>query len=239
MALPTRVVLSGNQAFLRTAIMESINEYYNLKNLEVQAEGGGGSHRPLPSYVKGKMYLKLYFSGIIANTTAPHVVEKSFRLMKIDPTTVSLEALKALGQKTYTKFNNFSFQTGHESYTYNDPENGFNRIWGYFPNQTEAMKLYEAMLDLISVSPDWKRLTNSRVVQPGNRFSEPPDKVIQANVSVRSDRERPVSTQKFAKANIKFPHLRKETPLINEFGLILNSLDFLREEPENPQATAS
>lgn len=194
---------------------------------EYKSEGGGSS-RPLPSYVQTQIYIKLYFEGIIANTVVRHRVEKSFRLMSDNPKTINLNRLKLLAQRTKSQFDSFSFKTGTHSYTYNSPEQGFNFTWGFFESLTEAKRLFGQMLDIDSMSPKWERLSHSSIPEPGSRFSEPPDKVPQAGQLIRVERERPVANVKFKRAGIKFPHIQKEIDLVTSTGSTLDSLEFLQ-----------
>lgn len=149
--------------------------------------------------------------------------------MKEDPRSISLDRLKYFASRIWEKFNNFTFTTGHDSWTYNDPENGFNRIWGFFNSQSDAQRVFEQMLDIISQSPDWQKLSHTTVPIPGDRFSPLPDKVLQAGVLVRPDQERPIAVMRFSHATIKFPHLRSETDLVSTNGGLLNSLDFVNK----------
>ena len=189
---------------------------------------GGGTSRPIPSYVRGQIYIKLYFDGVIQNTALNHRVEKSFRLMNDNPKTISLDRLKLLAQRTKTKFDALTFTSGIHSYTYNSPEQGFHRAWGFFNSLADAKKLFEQMLDIDSMSPQWERLSHSSVPEPGTRFSDPPEKVSQANTLIRTERERPVASMKFKRAAIKFPHVRREIDLVTDTGGVLSSLDFLK-----------
>lgn len=215
---------------LVSQIMFWMNLHYKLRNLDVNAEAvGGGNERPLPKFVKGKIYIKLHFKGLIRGTRADHNVEKSFRLMNDDPRTISEGRLNSLATNLYSKFLNFTFTTGHDTYTYNDPDNGFSNVWGHFNDETQARRLFEQMLDLVNESPDWAKLRVSKVVQPGDRFQEPPDKEMQAGISVRTDRERPIADVKFTKATIKFPKIRKELEFVNEFGMTLSVVKQIQE----------
>lgn len=229
MPLPDKFNLTGSpeQIAFQLPILQAM--YLGFKDLEAK---GGGASRPLPTYVKGYCYIKLYFVGTIINTKKTHRTEKSFRLMKHDPRSISLDTLKGFAQKIWSKFNNFTFTTGHHTWTYNDPEVGFNRIWGFFNSQAEAQKVFEQMLDLINESPDWRKLSYTTIPMPGDRFAMLPDKVMQAGVLVRPDQERPIASMKFSHATIKFPHLRSETVLVSETGVLLNSLDFVKKHEQ-------
>jgi hypothetical protein len=227
MTLPENFVVSGTPEQLAILLPLLEAQYQFFKNIDVPA--GGGSSRPLPVDVKGKIYIKLYFKGIIRGTASTHRTEKSFRLMHDDPKTISLQRLTFLANQTKTKFNNFTFTTGHDTYTYNEPAQGFNRVFGHFSSESDARRLFEQLLDIPQLSPKWERLTKSIVVQPGNRFQDPPEKVIQANVSIRADRERPIANMTFSHATIKFPHIRNEIDLVDRYGNVLQSLAVIEQ----------
>lgn len=217
MSLPNEFTVYGSEETLKPLILQLLAQYYD------QGSGGGesigGESKIYPSYVKGFIYLKLVFKGVVNGTDRRHYIEKSFRLIKEDPKTITQQKLNSIGQLIHTKFDNLTFTSGHDTYTYNHPEVGFNRIWGHFNSELDAKKLFEQMLDIIATSPDWRRLTRSQVLNPGDRFQEPPEKEMQAGLMIRLDRERPIATMKFYKAAIKFPHIRKEIEFVNEFGV--------------------
>lgn len=219
MAEPNKYLIRGNDLLIRQTLMQMKTEELQLDRIleELQNLTAGSSSRPLPSDVKGKILVKLHFKGVTADTAKPHRVESSFRLMTDDPRTISQERLMFLGNRIKSKFNTFSFTTGKTTYTYNSPEQGFNRTWGYFATQSDATRLFEQLLDIPSLSPDWRRLTQSNLPMPGNRFQVPADKVLQANVSIRTDQERPTALVKFNKAGIKFPHIRQELEWVDKY----------------------
>ena len=79
---PNKLILSAsNAAEMRQLITNTFAEY--LMSQGKQSEGYGTT-RPLPTYVRGYCYIKLYFMGNITGTTRTHRVEKSFRLMLND-----------------------------------------------------------------------------------------------------------------------------------------------------------
>lgn len=221
------VIVAGNEAQLKDLIMNLLQNY----GASGSGSGSGGSYQRIPSYVKGKCHLKVTFKGKIANTQDDHRTEKSFLLMKPEhaPEILDLEKLKTLAQLVHTKFDNLEFTTGQKAYTYNSPEQGFNRVWGYFASEADAMRLFEQLLDIQSFSPEWERLTESRVVQPGSRFQDPPEKVTQAGIRIRSERERPTALMKFDYAYVKFPHFRDEIPIANQYGVVITNLNVLQK----------
>lgn len=223
MAIPDKYLFSGTPQQLTEILPMAELIYQFLQDFKVSGE----SSRPLPAYVQGTIYIKLHFYGRIQNTRFEHRVEKRIRLIKDNPATITLDRIMALGNRTKQKFDNFSFTTGQKNYTYNSPEQGFNYVWGSFRDRTEAKRLFEQMLDINNLSPDWSRLTTSLVEEPGERFREPPPKVTQANTLIRIERERPTALVKFERASIKFPHVKNEVDLV--YGnQVLSDLNFLK-----------
>lgn len=223
---PNKIYLSANSiSEIKQAVAETYAQYLMLKNLEV--DSSGSSSRLPPPYARFYCYLKIYFIGTIQNTDKTYRAEKSFRLINDNPRTITLERLKQLANKVWSEFNNFTFTTGHDTYCYNDPEIGFNRVWGGFHTLADAQALFGKLLDVIGQSPEWEKMSKSTVPIPGDRFSPLPDKVTQAGVLIRPDQERPIALMKFDKCTIRFPHLKSEANLVTRYGGIINSLDFL------------
>lgn len=224
MPLPNEFIVYGSEETIKPLIMQLLAQYYD--DAVSSGDSGGGSYQRLPSYVKGQIIITLRFYGK-SQTNKQHFVYKSFRWVKVDPKTVTPEVIIQMATAIKTKFNNFKFTAGIKAYTYNHPDQGFNRVWGYFRDSTEAMRLFESLLDLQSFAPDWQRLTGSEVVQPGSRFQSPPEKVLQAGINVRTEAERPIATVEFNGAFIKFPHIRDKGLLVDSNGLIMNPAKFL------------
>lgn len=218
------IVGTGVEAIAFAAAMKAVQMM--LKELKIEPSGGG-STRTIPHYVKGQLLLTLYFSGEVTDTKKRHTAEKSMRLTKYDPGTITFEQISALATKIKSKFNNWAFSTGTQTYCYGHPEIGFNRVWGHFFDETNAKKMFESMLDLINESPDYRRLTHSRVVNPGDRFSPTPNKVNQAGKLVRPDRERPTAIMKFEKATLKFPHIKNPLEIVDRYQNIIKDLSAL------------
>lgn len=224
MPLPNEFIVYGSEETIKPLILQLLAQHYD----EAGSNGdtGGGSYQRLPSYVKGQIFITLRFYGT-TQAGKQHFVYKSFRWVKVDPRTVSPESVMQMGMVIKTKFNNFKFVTGIEAFTYNNPDQGFNRVWGYFRDSIEAKRLFESMLDLQSFPPDWKRFTKSSVVEPGDRFQNPPEKVQQAGINVRTEDERPTATVAFNGAFIKFPHVKDKGVLVSSNGLIMDPQKFL------------
>lgn len=199
-----------------------------LKKLDIQ--GGGGSYRPIPNYATNKCLVTVYFKGRIQNVNKEHYVDKSFRWVKKDPKTVTLQELTALGTAIKNKFDNFSFFTGTQTYSYNSPEQGFYKIWGHYSSLQDAQRVIESLLDLQQMSPEWERLSHSNVPLPGSRFNEPPEKVQIAGQLVRSRRERPVASMKFYKSEIVFPQYLKPISLVDKNGNVISKLPFSNDD---------
>lgn len=225
MSLPNEFTVYGSEEMLKPLILQLLAQHYDQGG---EGVGGGGTYQRLPSSVVGQCLVTLLFRGK-SQSIKNHRVEKTFRWVKVDPRTVSHQNVLDLANNIKTKFDNFSFVTGEKAFTYNRPDQGFNRIWGYFNSQTDAMKLFEQLLDLQSFSPDWSRLTNSNVVEPGSRFQSPPGKIQQAGVLIRPYEERPVVSVKFTRAFLKFPHVPEAGVLVDSSGGVMDVARFLAQ----------
>lgn len=224
--LPNEFTVYGSEEMLKPLILQLLAQYYTGGT--ETAGGGGSSYQRLPSSVVGQCFVTLRFTGK-TQVGKDHRVLKSFRWVKADPRTVTPQTVLNLANSIKTKFDSLTFVTGHEAFTYNRPDQGFNRVWGYFRDQTEAMRLFEQMLDLQSFSPDWSRLTKSGVVQPGNRFQVPAEKIQQAGVLIRPYEERPIATMRFNGAFLKFPHVPDAGVLVDARGGVMDVAKFLAQ----------
>lgn len=223
MTLPNEFTVYGSEEMLKPLILQLLAQYYGQG---AGGEGGGGSYQRLPSSVVGQCLVRLRFYGK-TQTGIQHIVVKAFRWVKANPQTVTQAQITTLAETIKTKFDTLTFTTGHQAFTYNRPDQGFNRVWGYFNSQTDAMRLFEQMLDLQGFAPDWSRLTQSSVVNPGDRFQSPADKTLQAGVSIRMQEERPIATMKFNGAFLKLPHIPYEGKLVDFRGNIIDVAKFL------------
>lgn len=221
------IIVAGNENQLKTIITDLLQNYGKSS----VSESSGGTYQRLPNHVKGQALIKISFKGTIHNTQDTHAVEKSFRLVKPEhnPKILDYSKVRTFAERIYSKFNNFSFVTGTTVYSYNNPDQGFNRSWGCYQNETEARRVIESLLDIQQFSPVWKCLTESRVVEPGDRFQDPPEREIQGGYNIRLERERPIATVKFDTAWLKYPKVRKEILLANEYGVVVTNLNVLEK----------
>lgn len=209
-------------------------ELVRLKNTQIQLKnvGGGSSSssegKNYPIGQKGKIMIRIIFKGN-STTNKRHVVEKGFRLMNDDPRTISQDRIKAIGTSIASKFNNFTFSTGRTTYTYNDPENGFSNVWGYFNSQADAQRLFEQMLDIVGKSPDWNLLSSSSYPVPGDRYQDPGNKTQQIGVLVREPVQRPIAIMSMEKSMIKFPKITKWQNLTNSSALAMTNFSWLSQ----------
>lgn len=212
--------------------MESINEHYRLKNLEIEGSGGGGEiERNLHPKFKGKIKIRLWFYGS-TNTGKKKQVEKSLRLMKVDPTTVTFQQIQGVAQKIHSKFNAFQLSLGKISFNYTEWDKGVQLQQMYLANQAEARKLVEQILDIEGYSPDWDFLNYTASVQPESRYPETPEKVVIAGQNIRTDQQRPLGTVKFNHAEILFPRFKSYEFLCDKEGNIIKDLDFIKERAD-------
>lgn len=232
MSLPNDFVVYGSEEMLKPLIMQLLAQHYDQGG-EVEATGGG-SYRPLPYYVKGKIIIAVNFEGRVQNGIGTHKVEKSFRLINEDPATISQSKIAEIARLVHSKYfgSQVHFNTGFDAYCYNYPEQGFNRVWGFFGSTVDAKRCFEQLLDIPKLSPDWKRLTRSSVVEPGNRFQQPPEKIAQFGQSVRSSSERPIAQMRFKRAYIKFPAFKRAIELVKSNGAFITGIRVVNEDKD-------
>lgn len=212
-----------------TQLIQQIMYWMNWHLNQSKINGVGGTSQRLPTSVKGYCLVTLLFVGRTA-TKKIHRVEKGFRWVRVDPRTVLPEEITKFANLIKTKFDSrFTFSTGQTTFTYNNPDQGFNRVWGYFSQAIDAKKVFEQLLDLQSFAPDWSRLTESKVVSPGNRFQSPAKRIKQGNATVRAAEERPSAIMRFDSAYLKFPHIKDIGVLVDSQGGIMDAVKFLAQ----------
>lgn len=217
-------IVSGNSAYLKPFLPFMMGIYGMVQEA---VSNNGGSDRGIPPSVKGKIKVTVKFEGTIDNTNRFHTVEKSFRVMNIDPATVSLSRLQEIAEIVKAEFFNFSFKTGIYNYCLNMPEHGLPSSWGFYRDFENAELVLSKLCICAQTVLDLSRVTKSEVVEPGNRFQYPTAEVEQAGHLVHKVPERPLATVKFKKAVFKLPHLKDEYDLVTHGGVIIQSLDFL------------
>jgi hypothetical protein len=160
-------------------------------------------------------------------------VEKSIRLMKINPATVTAQQIKALADRVYSKFDNWTHRTGKVSCNYIDRDKGYQLQQIYVPDLSEGKKLVEQILDIQNDSPDWEYLTYNQSAEPSEAYDETPDKHVLAGYSIRKPQKRPSGTVYFTEALIRFPGTPNYETLCTRGGYRLDNLDFLKAMADN------
>lgn len=221
------LIITGSNSEIRQSLALIKTFEGLIKSLGIEPSSNA---RPIPNYANNKCLVTLKFKGIITGKTIEHYVESSFRWVKVDAKTVTLDQIKTLATTIKSKFDNLTFTTGRSAYCYNSIDQGFNRSWGYFNSLSDAQRLFEQMLDLQGFSPEWERLSCSTLPVPGSRFNDPPEKVQQAGILIRSERERPIAVMKFYNAVIKFPHYPKQITLVDRNLQTIQKLPFTQDD---------
>lgn len=224
--LPENFVVSGTPEQLAIMLPLLEAQYQFFKNLDLPEGGGGYEDRLVPEF-KGKIKLKLKFLGK-TETGKDKDIEKSIRLLKLDPATITLAKIQALARLTYSKFHNFEILLGKNSFNYVNWNQGAQIQQMQFLNEAQARKLVEQLLDIAEESPNWKFLRNDSSSTPLERFPEVSDKVIVAGHAIKLPQQRPLGKVKFSQAYIRFPYTTRYELLCSNSGKIIQSLDFLK-----------
>jgi hypothetical protein len=222
-----KFTFSGTPEQLMTMLSTAQMTYQMMQGVE-STGGGSFAEKEMYPMFKGKFRIKLSFFGK-TTTGKDKPVEKSFRLMKVDPATVTLKTLQDLAKRIHSKFNNWQIVLGKNAYNYVNWDQGVQLQQMYFKNIDEAKKLVDAILDITGQSPDWKYLNGDSNAQAEERYPEIPNKVILAGQSIRTYQQRPFGTVKFTKAYILFPHITRYEFLCDAKGNIIKDLNFLEE----------
>lgn len=217
-------IVSGNSAYIKP-FLPFMMGIYGMVQEGLSSNSGG--ERGIPPSVKGKIKVTVKFEGKIDNTNHRHTVEKSFRLMNDDPSSITLARLQEVAEIVKAEFFNFSFKTGIYNYCLNIPEHGLPSSWGFYRDFENAELVLSKLCTCAQTVLDLSRVSKSEIVEPENRFNYPTVEVEQAGHLVHKVPERPLATVQFKKATFKLPHLKDEYDLVNHGGIVIQSLDFL------------
>lgn len=200
------IILSGSEETLKPIITLLIginqlleskpqNTVYGIPAAEVQEQK------------KFKPHVTLYFEQDIKEIAAGYSAvtgEISFRLMKEESTTLNEQKLKILAQKIKSKFGGstpFVWNKGKEYWTYTDAKLGY-KLQLLCPNEAEAVRVVEQVLDIQNHSPDWEKLKQNANARPSTAYPSTPKKALILGKSRRLPRRRPVAKVKFRYAHL-------------------------------------
>lgn len=217
------IIVAGNEAQLKTLIMDLLHDYGKSGS---GTFGATGYRSPIQPDFRDWLQLTLHWRGITEATLKNHTVEKSVRLRGIDPKTVSLNYLQELGRKVLAKFNNLDYKTGHIKVKYADYDNGF-RTWGYFNSRQDGYRIIEAMGDILGKGLDLEQLKYEESANPQKAYDQNGKLINIANKRVRTRAKAPIANMRFYGATILFPYIGHTEQLCNISGYILRSLSFL------------
>jgi hypothetical protein len=195
---------------------------------ELQSLGGGDSSSEKEVSPKRRRYIKikLKFHGYTDVNRRFKRVESTFRLMKDDPKTISLNRIQSLGDTIQKKFNNWKHRTGKMMCCYANHDQGY-QLQLQVPDLAEGRRVIEQILDIQGHSPDWADLYYSQSAEPATRYKETPDKVSVAGQLVRPPAQRSLATVSFFKAYIKFPATTRYRPLCDTKKVLFKDFKFL------------
>ena len=186
-----------------------------------------GKEKELAPKRQGKILIKLLFSGTTARKRIK-TVEISFRLMspRNSAKMITLDKIKYYADRIRKKFDTWQHTTGKSLYSYSDWEKGY-QLQLLVPNEQEARKIVEQVLDIQTHKPEWEYLTLSKNVSEAQRYPDLPGKVTIAGKQVRQPQQRATAVVKFQRALIKFPHIPTAFPLCNRTSILMTNLNFL------------
>lgn len=220
-------LLFGTPNQLIQQIMYWMNMNRKLANLDIKADSSvGGTKNTIPPWFKQSLELTFYWRGINEITKKNHRVEKSVRLVGVNPRTITLKYLRDLGTKAVNKFNSLLWKTGHVKVKYAKWDDGFH-TWGYFESENSGYRIFESMGDVVGKAIDKKLVRYEHSSDPNKTFESVGEKVTLANKPVRTKAVAPIAQMKFYAASVTFPYIGHTEQICNISGYLIKSLSFL------------
>jgi hypothetical protein len=158
-------------------------------------------------------------SYIKAGRNYPYRGETSFRLMDVDPKTITETILQNATRKIIDLFAKppFQWHKGKEMSSYTDWNNGY-QLQLLVKDYAEGRRIIEQVLDIRGKSPDWEFMNHEKNAVPQIAYRDTPKQVTILGKSVEQPVERPVVTVQFDYADIYIPGLRKPIILCDLSG---------------------
>lgn len=158
-------------------------------------------------------------SYIKAGRNYPHTGEISFRLMDVNPKTVTDQMLLNASNKIIDLFAKppFQWRKGKELSSYTYWEDGY-QLQLLVKDYAEGRRLIEQVLDIRGKSPDWEYMNHDKNASPQTAYKDTPQRVTILGKSVEQPIERPLVTVQFDYADIYIPGLRKPIVLCDLSG---------------------
>ncbi len=127
----------------------------------------------------------------------------TFRLMNKTNETITATDVDLLAQKVESKFAKppFVWNKGKKCYTYFDKKKGY-QLKINVPNEVEAKRVIEQVLDLQGHSPEWEFLNLNQAVQELQKYDETPRSKIILGKPRKQIRRRPIGKVTFYRAEL-------------------------------------
>ncbi len=156
---------------------------------------------------------------IKAGRNYPYRGETSFRLMDVDPKTITETMLQSATRKIIDLFAKppFQWHKGKEMSSYTDWNNGY-QLQLLVKDYAEGRRMIEQILDIRGKSPDWEFMNHEKSAAPQEAYRDTPKHVTILGKSVEQAIERPLVTVQFDYADIYIPGLRKPIILCDLSG---------------------
>jgi hypothetical protein len=153
----------------------------------------------------------------------------SFRLMDVQSPTRDKETLIPrerfipLAERIRAGFATpvFVWKKGKELFSYCEHDLGL-QLQMLVIDEPEARRITSQVTDLISVSPQWKYLTNPRVVDNAGRYPTTEDSINIMGETEKFPEERPIVNVEFRYASLYFPTISKTYILYDTTGTFRN-----------------
>lgn len=219
-----------DQLFMAKSIQQMI-KWYTSEALPQ------GHEKELAPKRRGKILIKLFFSGMTTRQRRK-TVEISIRLMGSadSPELITLERIQELSNAIVAKFGNWEHITGKQMFSYSDWDKGY-QLQLLANDETEARRIVDQILDIQGHRPEWEYFNLCKNLDEAQRYPDLPNKITVAGKVVRPPQQRAVTTVKFKRALIKFPHIPSAFPLCSPQNNLVKDLNFLENFVDEEPAT--
>jgi hypothetical protein len=220
----TKIILAGTPSELKPIITLLMGIYQLIET----GDFGGGSESPreLAPKRKGKLKVRLMFfepRKLVKPGYKPIKGEISFRLMAYDPTSITLKKVQEIATRIKAKFDKFEWHRGKVLCSYSDWDKGL-QLQLLVKDENEGWRIVNRVLDIFSSSPHPEYFNVIKNKTPEKRYPAVPDKQTILGKPVRMDRQRPVTTVVFDRADLFFPHSRTPYKILDAHGNIIKQI---------------
>ena len=207
MADDENFIVTGREENLEQEVVSLVTLYALMKKL-TNAQCFGIPVEDFDSTFRYRPHVYLFFKqpqAEVVNNYDPVEAQISFRLMNFQSETITKANIEHIASRIKSLFggtSKFSFNKGKNYYSYIDKIKGY-KMQVLCPNETEARRIFEQVLDVQNHSPDWENFYSSVNGQPTQKWDETPGSMSILGKVNKKPRRRPLAKVVFQSAHLK------------------------------------